>query len=112
MSLTPFGFARNGMAGMSGLKLANPPLFIAILVAIILFLTKIVEMIEDEEGATISTAIAKSILDNCEKVCPLSNNITSNHTTPDSNEPKKQIKTEHNRQQALHCDLLFSLWQT
>ena len=48
--------------GMSSIMLANPPLFVAFLLVIVLLLTEIVEMIEDEEKQCVATAVAKAIL--------------------------------------------------
>ena len=101
MSSPPFGLARNGIASMACLTLANPPLFIAILVTIVLLLTEIVELIEEEERVTVSTAIAQSILDNRRRKRALRRH--DNHTTPDSNKPRKRIRKEYDRDRALQC---------
>jgi hypothetical protein len=81
---------------MSGTMLANPPLFVAFLLVIVLLLTEMVAMIEDKEN----TSVAKAILANRRRKRALR---SGNGGLPDNGTPRKRANKDYDRDRARLC---------
>ena len=86
--------------GMSSIMLANPPLFVAFLLVIVLLLTEIVEMIEDEEKQCVATAVAKAILASRRRKIALR---SGDGGLPDNGTTRKQANKDYDRDRARLC---------
>ena len=86
---------------MVGTMLANPTLFAAFLVVIVLLFNEMAEMIEVDYQHTVTTAVAKAILDNRRKKRALHRN--GKRTLHDSDEPRKRVRKQYDRDRARLC---------
>ena len=100
---------------MVGTMLANPTLFAAFstlfaafLVVIVLLFNEMAEMIEVDYQHTVTTAVAKAILDNRRKKRALHRN--GKRTLHDSDEPRKRVRKQYDRDRARLCMLIVVIY--